>query len=235
MWWQLLILQVFFFILLMWALKRLFHGHVLAAIARVDKLQKQNEAREEAIRRAEQISTTAIEDARRALNEETARRRAKAEEEAEEIRNSARALVDNERCLLEDAARRKEQALERRFEEEAAERAARKAAETIRAAFSPAMLEGLHASLTGDLLESLGTLEARSLRGDGPVAVRTAFPLTAAQKESLKSRLSRLLDGASPSLKEEVDSSLLAGFSLAIGQRVLDGTLKNRLERAARS
>ena len=51
--WELLALQVGFFVLLLFGLKKLFHGHLLNAIGRMDKLHQKNVQKEDELKKSE--------------------------------------------------------------------------------------------------------------------------------------------------------------------------------------
>ena len=59
--------------------------------------------------------------------------------------------------------------------------------------------------------------------------VKTAFPLTPEQKAALEARMAELL-AAPINLTERLDRSLIAGITVEIGGRVLDNSLKGRLQ-----
>jgi F-type H+-transporting ATPase subunit delta len=75
--------------------------------------------------------------------------------------------------------------------------------------------------------------EFRSLRSEGEgivmVKVLTAKELSAKDRERLADRLAVGL-GERVKLKEEIDASLIGGVRIEIGGKVLDGTLRTRLE-----
>jgi len=63
--------------------------------------------------------------------------------------------------------------------------------------------------------------------------VRTAFSLTPEEKAALEARLQALY-GAPVSLTEQLDKALIAGISVEINGRVMDNSLKGRLETVSR-
>jgi F-type H+-transporting ATPase subunit delta len=73
--------------------------------------------------------------------------------------------------------------------------------------------------------------------GRARAEVRTATPLTEAEKQQLASHLERAI-GKSIVLEETVDPTLLGGFIAQVGGRILDGSLDGQLrvlrERLAR-
>jgi F-type H+-transporting ATPase subunit delta len=66
--------------------------------------------------------------------------------------------------------------------------------------------------------------------GRARATVRTATPLTAAERERLGERLGRAL-GKQVALEETVDPMLLGGFVAQVGSLVLDGSLDGQLRR----
>jgi F-type H+-transporting ATPase subunit delta len=62
-----------------------------------------------------------------------------------------------------------------------------------------------------------------------PVTVRAAVPLDDAEQDALRRRLGLLLGGATPVLHLEVDSSLIGGLVVQVGDDVYDASIRNRL------
>jgi F-type H+-transporting ATPase subunit delta len=61
-----------------------------------------------------------------------------------------------------------------------------------------------------------------------PVRVRTAVPLDEGQLESLRQRLSRLVDGT-PIVTVSTDADLIGGLVIQVGDHLYDASVKNRL------
>ncbi len=64
--------------------------------------------------------------------------------------------------------------------------------------------------------------------------VRSAVPLTDAQRGMLSAKLTQVLGGRQAVLKEVVDRAMLGGFIVESGSVVLDGSLEGQLERMRR-
>jgi F-type H+-transporting ATPase subunit delta len=77
------------------------------------------------------------------------------------------------------------------------------------------------------LIEAKAVWDRRQNRQ--PVTVRSAVPLSDAQREAVRQRLETQL-GATPVLHSEVDPSLIGGLVVQIGDLVYDGSVRNRLE-----
>jgi F-type H+-transporting ATPase subunit delta len=61
--------------------------------------------------------------------------------------------------------------------------------------------------------------------------VRTAVPLTDADRTALSARLSRALGGQQIAIEEVVDPQLLGGFVAEVGSLIVDGSLDGQLAR----
>jgi F-type H+-transporting ATPase subunit delta len=68
-------------------------------------------------------------------------------------------------------------------------------------------------------------------RGRVRVCVRTAVPLTDADRAALGSRLGRALGGKQVAIEEIVDPQLLGGFVAEVGSLIVDGSLNGQLAR----
>jgi F-type H+-transporting ATPase subunit delta len=62
-----------------------------------------------------------------------------------------------------------------------------------------------------------------------PVTVRSAVPLDDAEQDALRHKLGRLLGGATPVLRLEVDPALIGGLIVQVGDDVYDASIRNRL------
>ena len=59
--------------------------------------------------------------------------------------------------------------------------------------------------------------------------VTSAFPLTKQQAETLKEKLAELT-GKKIIMKEKVDTALIGGFTVQMGDRLIDGSIARQLE-----
>ena len=74
-----------------------------------------------------------------------------------------------------------------------------------------------------------GMLDAE--QGRVRVRVRTAVPLTEADRAGLSARLGRTFGGKQVAIEEVVDSQLLGGFVAEVGSFIVDGSLNGQLAR----
>ena len=68
-------------------------------------------------------------------------------------------------------------------------------------------------------------------KGRVRVKLRTAIALTDTERDTLRARLSRMLQAKELVIEESVDTALLGGFVAEIGSRILDGSLDTQLDR----
>jgi F-type H+-transporting ATPase subunit delta len=79
----------------------------------------------------------------------------------------------------------------------------------------------------GDVFRDLVDADLGRVRA----TVRTAIPLTEAERSAIAARLSRALGGKQVLVHEVVDRSLLGGFVAEIGSLIMDGSLDGQLAR----
>ena len=233
--WQILVLQISFFFLLLFALQKFFHGHLTGAISRMEKLQQKTIKKEEELQKYQEMVLKDCEERIRKTDEEIAQRKAQGEEELKLLKQSAAGRLEEEKAALKGELAQREKILERQFEQNARREGVDIACELVKGAFSESLLKVLHQHLSEELLQGLsGIPQAKGMVVEKSVKVRSAFPLGDAQKEKLKKELTALREkgaGSPVDIREEIDKDLLAGFVLVVGELVLDGSLKNRFEK----
>ena len=233
--WQILVLQISFFFLLLFALQKFFHGHLTGAISRMEKLQQKTIKKEEELQKYQEMVLKDCEERIRKTDEEIAQRKAQGEEELKLLKQSAAGRLEEEKAALKGELAQREKILERQFEQNARREGVDIACELVKGAFSESLLKVLHQHLSEELLQGLsGIPQAKGMVVEKSVKVRSAFPLGDAQKEKWKKELTALREkgaGSPVEIREEIDKDLLAGFVLVVGELVLDGSLKNRFEK----
>ncbi|MBF0253557.1 MAG: F0F1 ATP synthase subunit delta [Candidatus Omnitrophica bacterium] len=222
---QLVLLQVGFFVVLLLVMRRVFHGHLLDAVKRVNKLHEMNLQKEEKLNVYEIQMQKRREEKLKSLDAEIQKRRAAAETEIKTMMERMRVELGREKEALEAQVEEAKASLERKMDFEARRRGASFAAQIIEQGFSERMLRSIHDCMADDLLGSLEAAAGKATPGSVP-SVRTAFELTARQKEEIKAKLACAADPA-----VEPDASLLAGFIITIGEVVFDGSLRHYFEK----
>jgi len=131
-------------------------------------------------------------------------------------------------------AERSRQALLAEINQKIDERAIQRAAQLLQGVLPLNVREEIHHHWLNDLMSSSfeqfdrlhipeGTSEAR---------VITAFALTPEQRKALNAKIQERL-GYSVSLKEEIDSNIIAGLIVDMGSLVFDGSLRLKIQEVA--
>jgi F-type H+-transporting ATPase subunit delta len=230
--WQLVLLQVLTFLGLLVALRLLFSRQLNAALRRLQALQ------EEALVKEAQLK----EELQRAQHE----RAAEVEQGKEDARRLVEVAQQEAETLLSHAqgqAKQEGQKIVAHGQEEVDKIRAHLASE-IEAdaiALSTAMVRYLltdHAKVDfqhhvlQELIQEIGGLE----RGRFAIHTKTAVvtssvPLTADEQQGLRRALAEKL-GAAVTLEERLDPELITGLVIQLGSLVIDGSLRNRLQKA---
>ena len=104
-----------------------------------------------------------------------------------------------------------------------------RACESLHALLPPSELASLHAALTRELFEVLGSMDVSTIDSEiTQVDVMTAQPLTPAESEQLSQWVAAKF-GATMRLQVKADPGLVAGCLVALGPTIVDNTLANRL------
>ena len=75
---------------------------------------------------------------------------------------------------------------------------------------------------------------AEASMGIGRVSVRTAFPVTEKEKAAIEEKVRQTAGYQTLYFNYETDESLIGGLVIRLGDRVVDGSVKNRLDKLTR-
>ena len=158
---------------------------------------------------------------------------AMAETEAmrQQILNQARQESEQ---LIQKSLESKE-ALKRELELSMQQRVLESAQNLVRQSLSNELKQTIQALWLDELINQ-GLADVPAIASKEQVSearIACAVALTADQKNRLQKRLEKLA-GKSLTIQESVDPQLLAGLMITLGHTVLDGSLRSRLESAAR-
>lgn len=228
---QIIIIQIVVFGLLIFLLRVLFKQHLNMASTSINTLLEENmvkeaqlteelkrikEEKEAEIKRGKVESLAIIEEAK----SEGLKLRLKMEEEAKQ--QVEKILLDSK----EEAAKFKENAIKEIFD-----RSMCLAVEIIERIFTEENKEGLQAKFTNEIIEEIAKLPRDKLPVSvNKVRVVSGFPLKESQREDLRKALCNKL-GEGLNFEEIVDKDLISGLFLEMPGLVIDGTLKNRLNK----
>jgi F-type H+-transporting ATPase subunit b len=234
--WSTFILEVINFLVLLWLLKRFLYRPVLGVIAkRRESIAQQVEDARVLHREAGELKAR-FENRLSDWDQERQRALASLNREIEAERGRRLAAVDREIAAAEEKHRvlvkRQEAEAARQLEERAMEAAAGFAAKLLRVASGPELEQRL-VQLVIEQFAALSDDERESLRhglgnGERTTVVASAYPLDAAQRETLRGTLSGLAPECAECRFEE-DANLLAGLRITVGSWRLGLNLQDEL------
>jgi F0F1-type ATP synthase delta subunit len=228
---QLLVIQILTFAGLIFLLRFLFSRHLKVALDRLNTLHEENLSKEEE------------------LNEELKRAKEESQAEVERGKHEAELIVEE----AKNEARRTRLSLEDEAKLEAAKivNAGRVEAEKLKVtmakdiqAQSVDLASRMIAELLTDIdkvalqyqfateiIKEISNLSKEQFNVKSKlVKVTSSYPLLDRQRDELRKVLGEKL-GEGLEIKEEIDINLIGGLILNIGGMVIDGTLKNKLQR----
>ena len=77
--------------------------------------------------------------------------------------------------------------------------------------------------------------QVREYKNIGTAQVTSAFPVTEAQKKQIEEKLLSTTDYTAFEMEYQTDPSLIGGVIIRIGDRVVDGSVRNKLAKLAQS
>lgn len=231
---QVFILLFLIFITLIISLRYILSRNITNATGHLESLSKEYASKQEEI-------TKRLKDAKQEAQEIVAKAKAEAEETRGKLLSETQ--VQQERILIEARQKGEEmirktektcEALKSEIEQKIEQGALEKACRMLENALPEDLRKQIHAGW----MEKSGTEDFQMGHLNLPdnvkdVKVVSAFPLSGAEKESLKKQLKKRLSNTAH-LKEETDPALVAGLVITIGQVVIDGSLRNQIHNAIR-
>jgi F0F1-type ATP synthase membrane subunit b/b' len=225
------LLMVIIFVSMIFFLRKILNRNVISATAHLEQLTAEYTKKEDQVRKqlqeAKLKSQEIITNAEREAKKEQEDILTKAREESEHILNEARKKAEE----IVSQADRTRQTLIAEINQKIEHRALERAAELIQQALPEQIREEIHHRWLDELVSSsFEQLERLHVpEGDLQARVVTAFSLTTKQRDALKAKIKQKL-GREVKLKEELDSSVIAGLIVNIGSLVLDGSLRFKIQ-----
>ncbi len=229
---QLLIIQFITFVGIIFLLRYLFSNHLKSALARLNTLHEENLTKEgelnEELKRAKEESLAQIQQgkAEAALiieeaNKEGQRIRINMDEQA---KLQATEIVANGRIEVEKIKTSVIKDIQAQSVELASKMIAELLTETDKIALQYEFANGI--------IQEISRLpkEQFNMQGSPVVKVTSSYLLLDRQRDEIKRVLAEKT-GKEIELNEKIDSSLIGGLTLEMGGMVIDGTLKNKLQR----
>jgi len=228
---QLLAIQIVTFIAIIFLLRFLFSRHLKVALDRLNTLHEENLAKEEELneelKRAKEESQAEIE---------------KGKEEAEVIIEDSKKEATRIRLTLEEEAKaqaakivamgkvdaeKMKESVSKDIQGQSVELASRMISELLIEADKVA----LQYQFANEIIAEIARLPKEQFNVQAKdIKVTSSYPLLDRQRDELQKVLGEKLEGAFK-IKEQIDPKLIGGLILDIGGMVIDGTLKNKLQR----
>jgi len=228
---KLLFSQVIIFAGIVFFLRFLFLRHFKAALSRLNKLHEDNLAKEEELneelRRAKQQSEAIMTQSRQDAEAVIAAAGKDAQMVRFKIEEAARAQAEK---IISDSRLDCEKIKENGLKEIHAQ-GIDFALKLIAELFTEEDRASLQHELAGGIIEEISHLPKERFNVVlGKASVVSSFPLLEKQADEIKNILSQKA-GHDVRLEQSLDPGLIGGLVLDMGGMVIDGTLKNRLQR----
>jgi F0F1-type ATP synthase delta subunit len=229
--WQLILIQIATFTIIILVLRRLLYSHISRALAKLHKLNQQNLAKEKALKeelaRARKQAEGEISRGRIEAGIIKERLKAESEDEAGKIIENAR----KEAKRIVDEGARESQRKASEMAEQMQEKAAYLAGDIIKYIFTQDIQKNLQSQLVDELMEEVNGIPREKLKVENhSIDIITAFELDSRQKSKIKDILSSKL-GKDISLASHIDQTIIAGLVLKSGGFIIDGSIKNKLKK----
>ena len=232
---QLIILMLLIFGGLIFALRYILTRNIGNATAHLEEMSREYTAKQAQISKLVKDAT-----------DEAEAIRAKTRKDVEELRDHMlkEAKAEKEQ-ILEEAHQKSEdmlaqaertcEFLKKEIEQHIEQKALEKASTLLEMALPQQFRQQLHDLWMEEARKTDFHLERLNLKeGVKEAKVISSFPLTSEQQKTLEQKL---VQKAGPSIKltQKVDPELLAGLVITVGNVVIDGTLKDKIQKAIKS
>ncbi len=230
--WQLIIIQVITFGLLVFLLRQFLVQHVTQSQDRLQQLVQENRKREEELKEKRENLEHEFRTKTTQYNEEMGRLKSVTEMEVQKMQEEALAKAEAEgKKVVADAEALKEK-MRKQLVIEMEEKALNLASDIIEHVFTAEVAKGIHTQLTDELIGEIEGSDSQVLQFDGDgVEVLVPYPLTDAQMAKIK-KIFTSKSGRTVEIKQTIQPDIMTGMVVRLGNSVLDGSLKNKLKGA---
>lgn len=230
---QFVLIQLVSFAVIIIFLRWVLYRDITSTLSRLKQLNQENLKREEELKRELENARTECEEeikrgqaeAGRIKDESRALAQATKEDAVQEARQEAKKIIV--------AAEEEKTRLNQKFISSVEAKIVELAFDLIKYVFTRELKEALHKELTDELIKQVQDLPPEKViaEGTGRVKIVSTYPLGAEQKQLLGRILSEKF-GRGINLETAVDKELAAGLIIEYGGRVIDASLKNKLDKA---
>ncbi len=228
--WQLIVIQVITFAILVFLLRQFLYKQNSQALARLQQLYQENLKREEDLKNAQEAADRELKAKIAQHNEEIRKLKAAGEVDIQKMHDEVLAKAKGEADKIVAEAEGKREQVKASLVSEMEEKALVLAFDIIGHIFTDQVAQGIHHQLTNEFIEEIKKSDGERMQLNVETAeIAAPYPLTQVQEENLKNILSAKM-GRPVSLKGTIDQEIMAGMVVRLENLVLDGSLKNKLK-----
>lgn len=228
--WQLIIIQVITFAILVFLLRQFLYKQNSQALERLQQLYQENLKREEDLKNAQEAADKELKEKIAQHNEEIEKLKVAGEVDVQKMHEEilAKAKEDADKIVAEAEANKER--IKANLVSEMEEKALVLASDIIEHIFTDQVAQGIHHHLIDEFIEEIEKSDGQRMQLDVETAeIAAPYPLTQVQEENLKKILSTKM-GRSVSIKGTIDQEMVAGMVVRLENLVLDGSLRNKLK-----
>ncbi|MFA5147369.1 MAG: F0F1 ATP synthase subunit delta [Candidatus Omnitrophota bacterium] len=233
---SLIFFQVLIFVGMIFVLKRIMTQNVVLATKHLEEMNQEYVKKEELVARqleeAKEESQSMINKARQEAETMKSKIVNDASAESEKAINEARKKSSE---IISQADKTREHLI-LEIDDRVAKSAIDKAAELIHRTLPDKFRKGIHSQWVRDLIDNgFSSVERLNIQKDiKDVRIVSAFEIESDERRDLVKKIKSIL-GREAEMKEEVDPKIVAGIVIRIGNLVLDGSLKNKIQEQAKN
>ena len=228
--WQLIVIQVITFAILVFLLRQFLYKQNSQALARLQQLYQENLKREGDLKNAQEAADKELKAKIAQHNEEIGKLKAAGEVDVQKMHEEVLAKAKGEADKIVAEAEGKRERIKASLVSEMEEKALVLAFDIIGHIFTDQVAQGIHHQLTNEFIEEIKKSDGERMQLNVETAeIAAPYPLTQVQEENLKNILSAKM-GRPVSIKGTIDQEIVAGMVVKLENLVLDGSLRNKLK-----
>jgi F-type H+-transporting ATPase subunit b len=228
--WQLIIIQVITFAILVFLLRQFLYKQNSQALERLQQLYQENLKREEDLKNAQEAADQELKEKIAQHNEEIKKLKVAGEVDVQKMHDEILAKAKEEADKIVAEAEANKERIKANLVSEMEEKALVLASDIIEHIFTDQVALGIHHHLIDEFIEEIEKSDGQRMQLDvETVEIAAPYPLTQDQEENLKKILSTKM-GRSVSIKGTIDQEMVAGMVVRLENLVLDGSLRNKLK-----
>ncbi len=228
--WQLILIQVITFAILVFLLRQFLYKQNSQALERLQQLYQENLKREEDLKKGQETADQQLKEKIAQHNEEIGKLKAAGEVDIQKMHEEVLAKAKEEAKKIVDTAEAKREQIKASLVSEMEEKALVLAFDIIGHIFTAQVAQGIHHQLINEFIEEIEKSDGQRMQINVETAeIAAPYPLTQVQEENLKNILSSKM-GRSVNIKGTIDQEIVAGMVVRLENLVLDGSLRNKLK-----